>query len=94
MSDIDPENHLYRPKPMRRLAANMIEIVVDKCLEDVKPGAVPDAHHTITQDHRIWDLLTDFGTELKLSAIPGLETHFDMRLIIPRTFSAAVASGK
>ena len=71
----------------------MIETVVDKCLEDVKSGAVPDAHHTVTQDHRIWDLLTDSGTELKLSAVPGLQINFDMRLINPRTFSAAVGSG-
>ena len=58
MCDIDPKNSLYRPKLMRSLAANVIETVVDKCLEDVKSDAVPDAHHMITQDYRIWDLLT------------------------------------
>ena len=94
MQDIDVSCPLYRPSPTRRFAANNTEVVESQCLEDVKSGALPDAHVTVAPHHRIWDLLTDSGTELKLSIIPGLRTHFDMRTILPRAFSAATASGR
>ena len=48
MHDINKSSPLYRPKPKRRLAANNIEVVVTKCLEKVKSGALPDAHNTIS----------------------------------------------
>ena len=47
MQDIDVSCPLYRPNPIRRLAANNTEVVVSQCLENVQSGAQPDAHNTI-----------------------------------------------
>lgn len=94
MIDINQDDPLYRPKPRRRLVANHIESLVAQCVETVKTSAQPDVHHVIEERHRAWDLIIDSGTELRISGIPGLRIYFDRTRIIPRTFSAALASGK
>ena len=94
MQDMDVSCPLYRPSPTRRLAANNTEVVVPQCLEDVKSGALPDAHNTIDPHYAIWELLTGSGTELRLSNIPGLQASFYRRVIIPRAFSAATVCGE
>ena len=85
---------LYRPNPIRRLAANNTEVAVSQCLENVKSGAQPDAHNTIDPHYAIWELLTGSGTELRLSNIPGLQPSFYRRVILPRAFSAATVCGE
>ena len=60
-------------------------------METVKTSVLPDVHHVIQVQHRAWDLITDSGTELKISGIPCLSIHFDRTRIIPRTFSVALA---
>ena len=94
MIDINKDDPVYRPKPKRRLVANNTESVVAQCVQTVKTSARPDVHHVIEERDHAWDLITDSGTELKISGIPGLSIHFDRTRIIPRTFSAALASGK
>ena len=91
MIDINQDDPLYRPKPRRRLVANNTESVVAQCVQTVKTSAQPDVHHVIEERHRAWDLITDSGTELRISGIPGLSIHFDRTRIIPRTFSVALA---
>ena len=85
---------LYRPSPTRRLAANNTEVVVSQCLENVKSGALPDAHNTVDPYYAIWELLTGSGTELPRSNIPGLQPSFYRRVILPRAFSAATVCGE
>ena len=69
---------------------------MSKCHEGVQSGAQPDAHNTIDPSYAMWEFLTG-GTELRLSNIPTLQQNFTApmrRVVMPRSFSAAVPCGE
>ena len=96
MQDIRIETKLYSPNPARRVTANTTEGVVSKCHQGVLSNARPDAHNTIDQSYPMWKLLIGSSGELMLGSVLTLQPNFTAPIrhaIIPRSFTAAVATG-
>ena len=97
MQDIRIETKVYSPKPAARVTANTTEEVVSKCHQGVLSNAQPDAHNTIDQSYPMWELLTGSGGELMPGSVRMLQPNFTAPIrhaIIPRSFTAAVATGE
>ena len=95
MSDIEIDNPIYGPKLASGMVADNTEYVVSKCSEHVMMTTFPIFVCRITREHASWNQITDHGhLDLRIDLIHNLQSNFDQRIVIPRSYTLAVQSGE